>query len=224
MYSNEDILFPIFLKCCKLCKDSNFWSTIFQDLSKGIPPYGTYISKNYLCCSYKNKEFSYFIDNTLDSETVYKDIKRIFINKLQLTSLNEKIEKFKSIQENNNVKEDIKCWSDIRKKNARNIFLDKFIVEKSKDNNLSLKQSKTLLKLIYYFILIRTISHKNIIFENGKIESIKGITFSDKNIHIDNELHKENFNESNIKSVPNLMKNNWDKYIKDIYKLCQSIE
>jgi len=220
MYNKEDILYPIFLKCCTLCKENNFWSTIFEDLSKGITPYGTYISKDYLCCSYKSKEFSYYIIDKTDVETVYKDIKHLLKNKLGLTSLNEKLEQFKSMQ--NNKTENID-WASVRKKNAKNLFIDKFVIKKSKEYNLSIKKARELIKLIYYFNLIRTINQKDIIFENGEITEIKGISFSDKKIHVDILITTKVFTETTQKVIPNTMRTNWQKYIKEIHKLSQSI-
>ena len=56
----KEILYPIFLECYNH-SDDIYWQNIFEDLSYGISPYGTYFSKDYLCCNYKKKEFSYKI-------------------------------------------------------------------------------------------------------------------------------------------------------------------
>ena len=60
----REIIYPIFLECCQFT-DDKFWENVFEDLAYGKTPYGTYISKDFLCCSYKKKEFSYKIEKKL---------------------------------------------------------------------------------------------------------------------------------------------------------------
>ena len=55
-----------------------FWENIFENLIYGKVPYGSYISKNYICCNYKRKEFSYKIDETKDSKILYDEIYNLF--------------------------------------------------------------------------------------------------------------------------------------------------
>ena len=57
----KEIVYPIFLECCQYTEDT-FWESIFTDLAYGKPPYGTYISKGFLCCTHKKKDFSYKIE------------------------------------------------------------------------------------------------------------------------------------------------------------------
>ena len=58
----KKLVYPIFLNCCQYTDDI-FWEDIFADLAFGKPPLGTYISKDFLCCSLKQKEFNYKIEN-----------------------------------------------------------------------------------------------------------------------------------------------------------------
>ena len=74
----KEIIYPVFLECCQFTIDS-FWENIFEDLAYGKTPYGTYINKDFLCCSYKDKEFSYKIERK-DSEKLYKDIYNLLVN------------------------------------------------------------------------------------------------------------------------------------------------
>ena len=69
----KEIVYPIFLECLTFAED-NIWKNIFEDLAYGIAPYGTYISKNFLCCGYKDKEFSYKIDSSMNAQVLYTDI------------------------------------------------------------------------------------------------------------------------------------------------------
>ena len=82
MVIKRDIIYPVFLECCKYANDS-FWENIFEDLAYGKTPYGTYINKNFLCCSYKNKEFSYKIERK-DSYQLYNDIYNLLTNLISL--------------------------------------------------------------------------------------------------------------------------------------------
>ena len=61
MLVKKELLYPIFLECSQHADDT-FWENIFEDLAYGKAPYGTYISKDFLCCGYKKKEFSYKIE------------------------------------------------------------------------------------------------------------------------------------------------------------------
>jgi hypothetical protein len=54
MLVKKEIIYPIFLECCQYADDT-FWENIFEDLAYGKSPYGTYISKDFLCCGYKKK-------------------------------------------------------------------------------------------------------------------------------------------------------------------------
>lgn len=220
MYNKEEIIYPVFLKCCNLCKN-NFWVNIFVDLSKGVTPYGTYISKHYFCCSYKNKEFSYKILNDTEPEKLHADVTNLLKNKLKLTSLNEKLQQINTLKSRNK-KDD--TWNSIRKRSTRKMLLEKFVAVKGNEYNLSLKERKKLLNLIYYFSLTKSLTHKDFLMENKKIVSINGITFNDEKVVIDPCLKQINVCDTSTKKVKNTMKSNWVKYLKDIHKVSQSLE
>ena len=78
------------MECCKYT-DDNFWKFIFEDLAYGKSPYGTYITKNFLCCNYKGKEFSYKIDLNKESKILYDEIFNILHNKFGLLSQKDKL-------------------------------------------------------------------------------------------------------------------------------------
>lgn len=87
----KEIVYPIFLECCQYTNDI-FWENIFEDLAYGKTPYGTYISKDFLCCNYKDKEFSYKIEKK-NSEQLYEDIYLLLAKKLGLLSQRDKLKK-----------------------------------------------------------------------------------------------------------------------------------
>ena len=91
----NDLIYPIFLDCC-LFTDNDFWKYILEDLAYGRSPYGTYIKKDFLCCNYKNKEFSYKINQKKEPEVIYNEIHDLLYNKLGLLS-NEDIQNRKKI-------------------------------------------------------------------------------------------------------------------------------
>ena len=82
-------VYPIFLQCCVLCSDP-FWETVFNDLVYGKTPCGTYIHNNFLCCGYKNKEFTYKIDEEIDAQVLHDDIMSLFRDRLGLLSLTDR--------------------------------------------------------------------------------------------------------------------------------------
>ncbi len=76
----KEIIYPIFMECCQYTTDA-FWENVFEDLSYGKTPYGTYISKDFLCCSYRKKDFSYKIERK-EAKKVYDEVHTLLVNKL----------------------------------------------------------------------------------------------------------------------------------------------
>ena len=123
MVLKKEILYPVFLECLKFINDS-FWENIFEDLAYGKTPYGTYINKDFLCCNYKNKEFSYKIEKK-DPKTLYNDIYSLLGKKLGILSIRDKTNRqidFQNIE--NELKECRKNWSNIRKKNIKDLLIE----------------------------------------------------------------------------------------------------
>ena len=75
----KDIVYPIFIECLQFTEDI-FWENIFEDLAYGKTPYGTYISKDFLCCKYKKKDFSYKIERK-DPKILYEEVYNLLANK-----------------------------------------------------------------------------------------------------------------------------------------------
>jgi len=211
------IIYPIFLESSKFTTDI-FWENIFIDLSYGKTPYGSYISKNFLCCNYINKEFSYKIERKCP-ELLYKEVYSLLLNKLGILSQKEKIKKridFNKIEQE--LKESRKKWINIRKKNIKDLLIEKYVIEKKRMYNLSIEQSKKLLSLITNAIIFKNIKSSDIDYYNDQIHNIKNINFENKKI-----ILSKKFNEINQNLLPEiiiedkkLMKDNWDKYIKNI--------
>ena len=121
MLVKKEILFPIFLECCQYADDT-FWENIFEDLAYGKAPYGTYISKEFLCCGYKKKEFSYKIEKK-PAETIYQEVYALLTKRLGLLSYREKVKKKKIFTDlEDSIKDTRKKWVDIKKKKYERTF------------------------------------------------------------------------------------------------------
>jgi hypothetical protein len=215
----KDIIYPIFIQCCPFTCD-NFWELIFEDLAYGKCPYGTYISKNFLCCSYKNKEFSYKIEKK-DPEILYTEIYTLLTDKLGLLSHSDKIQKKKAFMDLEDLMKDSrKTWADIRKKNIRELMLELYVTKMKIKHSLSLKQAKHLLSIIFIAMVFKVITNNDIYYENGRIKYIEGIDFAKKQVII-----KKNLYQLDVSFAPNiimdkkLMVDNWEKYLKDLRKI-----
>lgn len=209
----KEILYPIFLSCCQYTKDA-FWEIIFEDLAYGKAPYGTYISKDFLCCNYKNKEFSYKIDNN-DAKKIYDDIYNLLTTKLCLLSHKEKLKKrldFHTIE--NSMKEERQNWKDIKKKNIKDILIEKYALKMKEQYSLTYNQVKYLLSIISISMIFKVITSKDINYKNEKIESINGITFDTNKIFFDKNIYEtENTFKPIITIDSKTMYETWEKHL-----------
>ena len=216
----KEIVYPIFLECCQYTTDI-FWENVFEDLSYGKTPYGTYITKDFLCCNYKDKEFSYKIEKNKDTEQLYNDIFNLLSKKLGLLSQRDKIKKkidFYNIEEE--IKEGRKNWSSIRKKNIKDLLIEKYVIDMKNKYSLSIKQAKYLLSIIFIAMVFKVITVKDIHYENGKISHIEGIEFKKKQVIVLRDIYNIETNlNSCILIEPNLMSYNWEKYLTALKKL-----
>lgn len=218
----REIIYPIFLECCQFTIDS-FWSNIFEDLAYGKSPYGTYINKDFLCCSYKDKEFSYKIERK-ESEKLYKDIYNLLVNKLGILSQKERNKKrIEFHKTESKIKEYRQKWSNIRKKNIKDLLIERYVIDMKKKYLLTLEQSKYLLSIIFIALVFKVIVSKDISYSDGKIQYIEGIEFENKKI-----ILKKNIYDIEISFSPEimvdkkLMMENWDKYLTIMRKIKKS--
>lgn len=190
MVVKREILYPFMLNCCTFTND-NFWKSIFEDLAYGIPPSGTFLSKNVLFCTLKDKTFSYKIEN-IDPSVLYTRIYEILTNKLGIYSSEEyknKLQLFNNLE--NRLREDIDDWNKIRKKNIKELLIEKYIIDSMLKYNVPFEKSKKIMALIYLAFQFKVLTSKHINFSNGKISSIEGIEFKNGNLVLSQDL--ENF-------------------------------
>jgi len=218
---NKEIIYPVFFECCEIATD-NFWKNIFEDLAYGKTPYGTYINKDFLCCSYKNKEFSYKIERK-DSKTIYDDIYKLLTDKLGILSRKEKVKKLVAFHKTETrIKEFRQEWGNIRKKNIKDLLVEKYVIDMKNKHSLSIKQAKYLLSVLFMAIVFKVITSKDIEYSDGKIQKINGIEFYKKKIVVKRNIYTTEVNISpEIFTNKQLMSDNWEKYLKDLRKLKQ---
>jgi hypothetical protein len=219
MTNKHDIIYPIFMECCHFTTDI-FWGTIFENLAYGKTPYGTYISKDFLCCKYKKKEFSYKIERK-PVDIVYQEVYNLLTNKVGILSQQEKLKKKKNLIEiENTLKDSRKNWNDIKKKNLKEILIELYVINIKNKYSLTINQTKYLLSILYIAIIFKVITNKDIEYKDGIIRNIKGIDFVNKQIIIERDLYKlETSFGPNIVMDKKLMSDSWDKYLKDIKKI-----
>jgi hypothetical protein len=210
----REIVYPVFLECCQYADDI-FWENVFEDLAYGKPPYGTYISKGFLCCSFKNKEFSYKIERK-DCKILYDDIYNLLTEKLGILSHKEKAQKKLDFHElEKNIKQSRQEWCNIRRKNIKDIMYEKYVIDMKRKHSLSIKSCKYLLSVILLSIMFKTITAKDIVFKDDKIQSIEGIDFLKGKVILKRPLCSlEEIIQEQEESSSKLFSENWEKYLK----------
>jgi uncharacterized protein (UPF0297 family) len=209
MVLKKEIIYPYFLECIELTND-NEWKIIFENLAYGIAPQGTFINKDYLYCRLKNKEFSYKIDrksNKILFDEVKDILSKVYNSKNKKNVLND-------IKLESNLKEVALSWKDIKKKNIKDLLFELYVIDMKKKYNLSDKVSKYLFSIICIALMLKSITNKDIFYENGKIVSINGITFENGNFKFDRNIYL-NSDTICIDTIEDskLMSDNWNKYI-----------
>ena len=219
MTIKKEILYPMFLECFQFTTDS-FWENVFEDLAYGKTQYGTYINKNFLCCNYKNKEFSYKIEKK-DPLLLYNDVYNLLVKKLGLLSVRDKLNKKIDF---NNIEEDLKNarknWNNIRKKNIKDLLIENYVINMKNKYNLNVSQSRKLISTIFIGLIFKVFSVKDINYDDGVITSIDGITFEDNKVILERDIYDiENDYRKCILIDKQLISDNWEKYLNNLQKL-----
>jgi hypothetical protein len=213
----RELLYLFFIECCKYTEDK-FWKNVFEDLAYGITPYGTYINKDYLICNYKDKEFVYKIQKK-DPKELFEEIYGIFKNKLSLMSKDEIIQKKDAVKTST---QDINydSWCNIKKKNLKDIMIEKYAINMGKKHNLSLNQTKYLVSLIFLSFIFKVITSDDITMKDGYIESINGIEYENGKINVKNNIYDIQVNITPDIIINNsLMSDDWNKYLNNLRKI-----
>ena len=219
MTIKKEILYPIFLECIEYTSDT-FWENVFEDLAYGKTPYGTYLNKSFLCCNYKNKEFSYKIERK-DPKVLYDDVYNLLAKKLCLLSVRDKLNKkidFNNIEEE--IKQTRESWVNIRKKNIKDLLIENFVINMKTKHSLTVKQSRKLMSDIFIGMIFKVITVKDINYKDGSIISIDGISFNEKEYNFDKDIYDvENEYRKCILVDKTFISENWDKYLLNLQKI-----
>jgi hypothetical protein len=186
----RDVIYPIFLKCICYSENDTFWKETFEELSYGICFQGSYINKGFICSNVKGKEFTYkFIDK--EPEKIYNDITKLFKEKLNIMSKNDRIiliNEFEEVEKNlKNIKNS--DWNDIKKKSLKDILFQNFLIKSKKEYELTDYQLKKIYNSINLGLMLKSIKNTDIIYDKGEIKEIKGISFSKGKYQIDIDIY-----------------------------------
>jgi hypothetical protein len=183
----KELIFPFLLKCCDLAQEQ-FWKNVFEDLAYGKAPYGAFISKGFLSCTYKGRAFSYKLVEK-ETEILYREIYKLLAEKLGILSTSEQNQKRLLFEElEKNIRENSEEWGKIRKKNIKDLILEKYVVNMKQKYNLSIIQARKLMAVIYLATQFKKLTSKDIEYSNGEIISINGITFREGKIVLNKNI------------------------------------
>lgn len=206
----------IFSDCSKFAPNA-FWKKTFEDLGAGKCPYGVYTKQNYLFCYIKGKEFSYLIHETKSPSLVFQEVYQLFQNMLDLSSQEEKITKREKILDhpNSKKKED---WNNVKKKIMRDAMFEQYVLDNAKTYNLPIHKCKQILSFIWIGLLFKSISSKDITFEDGVIKKIKGFEFFENDFKITKNIYGTSSKSSSACVVDErkLLSSYWNLYLQDV--------
>ena len=217
------ILYPIFSECKRYTTD-DFWKNLFDDLSIGKCPKSIYISNDIIYSSNKKKGFSYIIptDNTKTPKEVFTELRELLINNTSICSsldVSKKKEEIRKKQEEE-ILDDISdetTWSEIRKKNTREIFIIKFVIRMKKKYKLDWCSARHLYSLIQLGFIYKTQTSKDVNFENKRIENIDGIVYDEEQKIFVNEFEKEELLVDDEKEdTDKYLYYYWDRYVSSV--------
>jgi len=172
---SKELLYPHFLNCVDYT-DDEFWKGVFEDMAFGETPQGIYISKNHVQCNVKGKEFVYKIKPDDNSGKVFSDLFNLFTTKIKLSSPTEMAASRQIVENESDIVNEL--WSSIKKKSIKDIIITNYVIEISKEYDLPREESKRLLDMIILFITLKIISSQDIIYKNGHIKDISGLSFN----------------------------------------------
>jgi hypothetical protein len=213
-----ELQYPIFLNASQYATDT-FWKYIFEDLAYGRTPYGTYITKDFLCCNYKGKEFSYKIDVSKSGEQLYNELYNILFNKFGLLSIEDKqVLRTTFEKTRDSVPLTNSTWASIKKKNIKQLLIENFVIEMKQIYSLTTVDTKKLLSYIATGIIFKTISNEDIDFQSGKIINISGFNFEKGKYIIPKTLFDFDSAQPISTNPKKKLSDIWEKYLANYKK------
>ena len=170
----------------------------------------------------QKKEFSYKIEKK-NAEVIYSEIYELLTKKLGLLSYREKIKKKKIFTDlENSFLGTRKKWSDIKKKNMKELLIELYVTRMKNKYLLSSKQAKYLISIILIALVFKVITSNSIDYNNGRINSIEGIDFAKKQVIIKSNLYSLEVNFApHIFVDKKTMSENWEKFLENLRKISE---
>jgi len=218
MPTKKEIIFPMFLECCRFAQDV-FWQNVFEDLAYGKAPYGTYISNGSLCCGYKDRKFNYIIERK-DPQVLHDETYGLLSERLKLLSQKDKAKKKIDFYSIGCVNED-EDWASIRKKNTQDYHIENFALAMKRQWNLTLKQTKHLLSVVTLGRVLKIIKSRDIEFDGTKVTGIDGITFADKKVTFERDIYTNPVSKvlNCVIVEKSLLSDTWEKLVANLRKI-----
>jgi hypothetical protein len=187
----KEILYPIFLQCASQVEDT-FWRYVYEDLSYGKCPYGLSLQKNYLTCYIRGKEFSYKMDADKSPQTIFEELDALLRERAGILSEKEKMtERARLCRQrttipvkNSSAIQKKEEWTHVKKKMIRDTLLEQYVLENSQKYNVTAIMAKRVLSLLIVGLMFKTITAKDIMYQNGFIKKIDGFDFEPSKIVI----------------------------------------
>jgi len=225
-HKKREIIYPFLLKASAHAQD-NFWRFIFEDLSYGLSPYGTFFHKDNLCCNLKGKEFNYKLCPDKPSEDTFEDIYKVLKERAKILSDKEKLierEKISRSRLHPTIidKKDDK-WQSVKKKMIRDTLVEQYVLTNTHLYHLTLNVAKQLLSFIIIGMMFKTIMSDDIYYDNGYIKAIGGFHYSPSLVIITKNIFssetklvsdlrsKKNYGRGCVQ--PRLLSEHWNTYL-----------
>jgi hypothetical protein len=205
-----------------------FWRYVYEDLSYGKCPYGLSLQKNYLSCYIRGKEFSYKIDaDNKTPQTIFEELDVLLRDRAGILSEKEKMTERarlcrqrttvpnKSASSSVQKKEE---WTCVKKKMIRDTLLEQYVLENSQKHNVTVAMAKRVLSLLIVGLMFKTITAKDIFYQNGFIKKIDGFDFEPRKIVVHkNVLHCKNYTPpSSEEAAAKPLHSYWTQYLEDM--------
>lgn len=173
---------PVFLRCCQFLSDP-FWVFLFEDMAYGKCPYGVVIQDECMYCILRGREFTYSLQQSKSPEEICNDLCHILSTKLNILSQQDHFRFRDECQvHTKNYMEGIHSWNDIRKKNLKDVLLEKYSLTQKAKYDYTNRLTHTLFAVIFIGLQFKTILHRQIEYHHHTVQKIHGITCEPRRI------------------------------------------
>lgn len=167
----------LFKKCEEICGDT-YWKDILDKCSRGKFPRGVRYTPDPPTMNIRGTPF---VLPETPNDALSK-IKEILGKELSMKSNKDIRFENRMMNEVRDAEQPvINCeWKDIKPKNLRSNFLRDYILNISKQHNLSVKEQSALYNTLTLALHFKQITAEHIHYKNGKITKIEGVKFDKK--------------------------------------------